>query len=283
MALCDRLEAARVEREATRDRMATASLARLNAPDPDPATFQNHAAFALNNLTPLTTRPGPNQSPPPNHPQPRRPRQARPTRPKRRTGIGTAEAYHGRERSSGEMGKLPAQKPYPPLATAASLELPSNWRLVRLGDVIKLWNGFAFKSGDFQTHGIPVVRIGDLQAGDVTLSNAVCVSKQIAESVGQEIWVPIDSLLIAMSGATTGKVAFNRTGEKLLLNQRVGRIETFFVDVNFVRFFFDTIVARNLEISFGTAIPNLSAKQINETVIPLPPSRRTTPHRRQGR
>ena len=57
MALCDRLEAARVEREATRDRMATASLARLNAPDPDPATFQNHAAFALNNLTPLTTRP----------------------------------------------------------------------------------------------------------------------------------------------------------------------------------------------------------------------------------
>ena len=57
MALCDRLEAARVEREATRNRMATASLARLNAPDPDPATFQNHAAFALNNLTPLTTRP----------------------------------------------------------------------------------------------------------------------------------------------------------------------------------------------------------------------------------
>ena len=56
MALCDRLEAARVEREATRDRMATASLARLNASDPDPATFQNHAAFALNNLTPLTTR-----------------------------------------------------------------------------------------------------------------------------------------------------------------------------------------------------------------------------------
>ena len=34
MALCDRLEVARAEREATRDRLATASLARLNAPDP---------------------------------------------------------------------------------------------------------------------------------------------------------------------------------------------------------------------------------------------------------
>ncbi len=57
MAVCDRLATARKEREATRDRLATASLTRLNAPDSDPAVFQNHAAFALNNLTPLTTRP----------------------------------------------------------------------------------------------------------------------------------------------------------------------------------------------------------------------------------
>ena len=56
MALCDRLEVARAEREATRDRLSAASLARLNAPDPDPDTFQNHAAFALENLAPLTTR-----------------------------------------------------------------------------------------------------------------------------------------------------------------------------------------------------------------------------------
>ena len=56
MALCDRLEAARAEREATRDRLAAASLVRLNAPDPDPAIFRPHAAFALQNLTPLTTR-----------------------------------------------------------------------------------------------------------------------------------------------------------------------------------------------------------------------------------
>ena len=57
MALCDRLETARKEREATRGRLAVASLARLNTPDPDPAVFQNHATFALDNLTPLTTRP----------------------------------------------------------------------------------------------------------------------------------------------------------------------------------------------------------------------------------
>ena len=57
MVLCDRLETARTEREVTRDRLAAASLARLNEPDPAPAVFQNHAAFALDHLAPLTTRP----------------------------------------------------------------------------------------------------------------------------------------------------------------------------------------------------------------------------------
>lgn len=56
MTLCDRLEGARAEREAARDRLAAASLARINAPDPDPATFADHARFALDNLGALTTR-----------------------------------------------------------------------------------------------------------------------------------------------------------------------------------------------------------------------------------
>ena len=57
MALCDRLEAARSGRETTRTRLVTASFARLNSPDPDPDVFQNHATFALEHLTSLTTRP----------------------------------------------------------------------------------------------------------------------------------------------------------------------------------------------------------------------------------
>jgi type I restriction enzyme, S subunit len=54
MALCDRLEAARGSREATRDKLTAASLARLNAPDPD--TFQDDIRFALDALPALTTR-----------------------------------------------------------------------------------------------------------------------------------------------------------------------------------------------------------------------------------
>jgi len=55
MALMDRLEAARTERESTRDKLTTASLARLNRPDP--ATIRDDARFALDSLPALTARP----------------------------------------------------------------------------------------------------------------------------------------------------------------------------------------------------------------------------------
>src|SRR5690606_36716561 len=48
MGLCDRLEAARAGREAVRDKLTAASLARLNAPDPE--TFKADTRFALDAL-----------------------------------------------------------------------------------------------------------------------------------------------------------------------------------------------------------------------------------------
>ena len=55
MALCDRLESAQKDREAKRDRLSSASLARLNTPDPE--TFTADARFTLEALPALTTRP----------------------------------------------------------------------------------------------------------------------------------------------------------------------------------------------------------------------------------
>lgn len=55
MALCDQLEATRIAREATRDRLAAGSFARLNTPEPE--TFSDDARFALDALPALTARP----------------------------------------------------------------------------------------------------------------------------------------------------------------------------------------------------------------------------------
>ncbi|KJS38442.1 MAG: hypothetical protein VR70_10080 [Rhodospirillaceae bacterium BRH_c57] len=63
MVLCDRLEAARNEREARRDRLLAASLHRLNQPQDsgdtqaDAAALADHARFHLNHLSHLSTRP----------------------------------------------------------------------------------------------------------------------------------------------------------------------------------------------------------------------------------
>ena len=55
MALCDRLEASQAEQENRRDRLAAASLHRLNNGE-DPDAFRNHARFYFNHLPRLTTR-----------------------------------------------------------------------------------------------------------------------------------------------------------------------------------------------------------------------------------
>ena len=57
MALCDRLEEQHGTREATRDRLTTATLSRLTAPDTDEQSFRDHARFALDTLPALTARP----------------------------------------------------------------------------------------------------------------------------------------------------------------------------------------------------------------------------------
>lgn len=272
MALCDRLEEARKKREELRDKLTAASLARLTAPDTTAEDLPAHAAFALEAIPALTTRPDQIKT-------------------LRRTilnlavrgklveqDVGDEPAAELLERIRDEKaervaaGLIRTQMPLEPVApNEREFDLPENWVWVRLGEVVKLWNGIAFKSSDFGTVGIPVVRIGDLKGGVVNITSAACVSEKIASQASEEVWIPNGALLLAMSGATTGKTAFNKTGQRLLLNQRVGRIEPFQVNIHFIRFFFETIIARNLSISLGTAIPNLSAKQVNETAIPLPP------------
>lgn len=58
MTLCDHLEETHNTRETMRDRLTTATLTRLTAPDTDNQSFRTHARFALDTLPALTARPG---------------------------------------------------------------------------------------------------------------------------------------------------------------------------------------------------------------------------------
>jgi type I restriction enzyme S subunit len=57
MTLCGQLEAARQEREKSRDRLVTSTLQRLNQPAEHPTTFRSDVSFALQVLPAITTTP----------------------------------------------------------------------------------------------------------------------------------------------------------------------------------------------------------------------------------
>jgi type I restriction enzyme, S subunit len=57
MNLCNKLEAAKAEREKNRDRLVSVSLQRLNQPSDDEDIFRDDARFIFDNLPRLTTRP----------------------------------------------------------------------------------------------------------------------------------------------------------------------------------------------------------------------------------
>ena len=140
-----------------------------------------------------------------------------------------------------------------------------------LGTVCELQNGFAFKSDLFKTEGIPVLRISSIQNGEVCDNRPVFTSlTDYREDLSRYV-VSHGDLLIAMSGATTGKVGFNNTGKEFLLNQRVGNFRPGpKLNKRYLYYFLYTKSENHLAMSAGSAQQNLSTKQIKEIIIPLP-------------
>ena len=146
------------------------------------------------------------------------------------------------------------------------------WKTVKLGDVCDLQNGFAFKSSLFREKGLPILRISNIQNEGISLERLVYFVERDYDISFDRYKVLPNDLLIAMSGATTGKLGFNRSGEILYLNQRVGKFEPKSgLNNKYLYYVLSTKVEENLSISKGAAQPNLSTQQIKEIEFPLPP------------
>jgi len=145
------------------------------------------------------------------------------------------------------------------------------WETYKLGDICDFQNGFAFKSKLFSDSGTPILRISNIQNGFVDLKKvAYTQSDSYKENLEKYKVFPGD-LLIAMSGATTGKIGINNTDAIFFLNQRVGKFSPHEVlDKRYLYFYLSTKVAEHLEVSQGAAQPNLSTEQIKNIEIPLP-------------
>ena len=150
-------------------------------------------------------------------------------------------------------------------------DLPMGWDRCDLGTVISVKNGYAFKSSDYSTEGIPLVRISDIQEGKVNLKNSVFIPK---EKANLDFTVQNGDLLIAMSGATTGKVGIYTGREICLQNQRVGNFKVLSHKLLNTRFrdFYVLSLSKNIEdAAYGGAQPNISSSVLESLEISLPP------------
>ena len=151
-----------------------------------------------------------------------------------------------------------------------------NFPIVSLDKLIKVQGGYAFKSDVFEEEGAPVIRISNVDGVSVDLKKSVRIA---AENVGKgrSFTISEGDLLIAMSGATTGKTGIvPKFSGTAYLNQRVGKyivldkknLTSNFL-VNLVRSEF--YQKRILEQAWGAAQPNVSSNQLVSFAIPLPP------------
>jgi type I restriction enzyme S subunit len=146
------------------------------------------------------------------------------------------------------------------------------WDVKKLGEVCDFQNGFAFKSNTYKESGLPILRITNIQNQNLEVNDLVYFDPNDYKENFDKYKVYKDDLVVAMSGATTGKLGINKTSTVFYLNQRVGKfLPKGAILKTYLYYFLSTKVEESLRIAAGAAQPNLSTEQINNFEIPLPP------------
>ena len=144
----------------------------------------------------------------------------------------------------------------------------------RLGDVVTVKSGSAFKSADWLDAGVPVIKIANVKDGWVTLDGCSFVSEEVAHSA-RAFELTKGDVLISMTGHI-GQVAKVRDEGRMLLNQRVGRFSIKNRERIDGEYLFQWLRLPEVRAVFeahayGAAQPNISPTLIEQQSIPLPP------------
>lgn len=144
------------------------------------------------------------------------------------------------------------------------------WKTSTIGEIAPLSGGYAFQSNHFSSVGIPIVRISNiLETGIV----GGVFAKYTTFDGDADFRLYDGDAVIAMSGATTGKVAIVHTQGFLYQNQRVGK----FTKTDRVIYDFLTTIVKshkfraNLScLLTSSAQPNASSKDIDSITQSIP-------------
>lgn len=141
----------------------------------------------------------------------------------------------------------------------------------QIKDYAEVLGGYAFKSDMFCTNAVPVIRISNINNGCVDPDYDVCYDELFWEQ-NKRFRAEQNDILMAMSGATTGKAGLYKEDMPALINQRVACIRAkdgiacpmFLFVATQLEWMYDLIQ----ETSAGCAQPNISGKQIENMPVP---------------
>ena len=188
---------------------------------------------------------------------------------------GTAEELYQQIQAEKQVlikaGKIKKEKDLPVIAKEEiPFEIPDNWKWVRLGD-FGSWHAGATPSrgnSSYYDGSIPWLKTGDLNDGLITR-----VSEHITELALKECSVqlnPVGSVLIAMYGATIGKLGIAQI--PLTTNQACCACAPYKGIYN--RYLFYLLMSMRktfIDMGIGGAQSNISREKIVSTIVPLPP------------
>lgn len=168
-------------------------------------------------------------------------------------------------------GKLKKEKPLAPIADEEiPFDIPENWKWARVGS-IGAWGAGSTPSrtnSSFYGGDIPWLKTGDLTDGDVdTIPEKIT---QLALDKCSLKVNPVGSVLIAMYGATIGKLGILTV--PATTNQACCACSVF--NGMFNKYLFYFLMSRRdsfTKIAVGGAQPNISKEKIVNSLIPLPP------------
>ena len=93
---------------------------------------------------------------------------------------------------------------------------------IKLGDIFELKSGYAFKSKDWVDEGKPVIKIKDIDGLTIDITNLNYVKNKSQLSKASNFEVFGKEIVMALTGATTGKIGVIPKNFKGYVNQRVG-------------------------------------------------------------
>ena len=150
-------------------------------------------------------------------------------------------------------------------------EIPDNWVMGKVQDLITIRNGYAFKGKDFQDEvGAPVIRQTNLSTDVVNFKKPKYLPLSfLDEHPGYR--VVKGDVLIGLSGSI-GNLSRYVEDQPALQNQRTGLLlEQVPGATKFVQYYLQLIKKDLLDAAKGVAVQNISSKAIENWAMPIAP------------